>query len=95
MGDRMSVLKWRLFVGFLLLGLVLAACTGAPATVDQAPDANGEVPDVVQVPEVEAPDASEPDQDEALPRQELEATDPTSVNLVSGKPTLVEFFAFW
>lgn len=25
----------------------------------------------------------------------LEASDPASVNLVSGKPTLLEFFAFW
>ncbi|MGW8224298.1 MAG: hypothetical protein ACWGOY_01095, partial [Anaerolineales bacterium] len=25
----------------------------------------------------------------------LEASDPAGVNLVSGKPTLLEFFAFW
>ena len=29
------------------------------------------------------------------PREELEATDPSTVVLVSGQPTLVEFFAFW
>jgi len=28
-------------------------------------------------------------------RTELAATDPATVNLASGKPTLVEFFAFW
>ena len=28
-------------------------------------------------------------------RTELHATNPASVNLASGKPTLVEFFAFW
>lgn len=28
-------------------------------------------------------------------RPELEATDPESVGLASGKPTLLEFFAFW
>ena len=28
-------------------------------------------------------------------RTELHATDPATVNLASGKPTLVEFFAFW
>lgn len=26
---------------------------------------------------------------------QLHATDPTTVNLASGRPTLVEFFAFW
>ncbi len=29
------------------------------------------------------------------PRPELSATDPSTVNLVSGKPVLLEFFAFW
>ncbi len=29
------------------------------------------------------------------PREGLEATDPSAVVLASGKPTLVEFFAFW
>ena len=28
-------------------------------------------------------------------RTELAATDPATVNLASGNPTLVEFFAFW
>ena len=29
------------------------------------------------------------------PRPDLEATDPTSINLASGEVQLVEFFAFW
>jgi hypothetical protein len=28
-------------------------------------------------------------------RTQMEATDPVTVNLASGKPQLVEFFAFW
>jgi hypothetical protein len=28
-------------------------------------------------------------------KAELEATDPTTVQLAAGKPHLVEFFAFW
>jgi hypothetical protein len=28
-------------------------------------------------------------------RPNLEATDPTTVTLGAGKPTLIEFFAFW
>jgi hypothetical protein len=44
-----------------------------------------------------APSATGQAQDMATPtaRAGLEATDPTGVNLASGKPTLVEFFAFW
>jgi hypothetical protein len=29
------------------------------------------------------------------PRPELSATEPSTVNLASGKPVLLEFFAFW
>jgi hypothetical protein len=32
---------------------------------------------------------------EPIIRTELAATDPATVDLASGKPTLVEFFAFW
>jgi hypothetical protein len=42
-----------------------------------------------------------PTQEETIPEPtpfdltQLHATDPTTVNLASGKPTLLEFFAFW
>lgn len=48
-------------------------------------DAPGEAPDVEEtVPEATPYDLTQ-----------LHATDPDTVNLGSGRPTLVEFFAFW
>ena len=49
------------------------------------------------VPETVATPTPEPQPTEivATPRSALTATDPGGVNLASGKPTLVEFFAFW
>lgn len=45
----------------------------------------------------EMPEAQEAEQPpvQATPRGELEATDPNTVVLASGKPVLLEFFAFW
>ena len=64
-----------------LLGLVLfvSACQPAPPTQALVSPQPGQV--------------TEPTA--ATIRTELHATDPASVNLASGKPTLVEFFAFW
>jgi hypothetical protein len=47
------------------------------------------LPDPVEVVEDAAPGPT------PTARPGLEATDPTGVSLVSGDPTLVEFFAFW
>jgi hypothetical protein len=55
---------------------------GATGTPEQAP---------TQAP-ADAPAALEPT---PTARAALEATDPTTVNLAAGKPTLLEFFAFW
>ena len=60
-------------------------------------------------PQVEQPDkADEPEEAEQSdtakveaeaeakqPREDLEATDPSTVVLASGQPQIVEFFAFW
>ncbi len=85
----------------LLLALVaagvVAGCGPAPAT-----PAEVAAPQATQA----APPQAEPTEPSALPtesgaaatptaRAGLEATDPTSVSLASGKPALVEFFAFW
>jgi hypothetical protein len=42
-------------------------------------------------------DQQSPPEPSATPtaRPGLEATDPETVDLASGKPTLLEFFAFW
>ena len=42
-----------------------------------------------------APPESAPADPKPTPRPELSATEPSTVNLASGKPVLLEFFAFW
>jgi hypothetical protein len=91
-----------------LLGLVLGAgCSGASVPT-QLPEPVVELqPEPTEAIVVEeeqkietaplptevviAPPASEP----PVAKTGLEATDPTTVVFASGKPTLVEFFAFW
>ena len=94
----------------VLTGLLLAACTGASQQVDRddpsadaaaqqqevdegAPAGNEEVSegeDAVPTHPESAPVDAKP-----TPRPELSATEPSTVNLTSGKPVLLEFFAFW
>lgn len=82
-------------------GAVLLAGCGAPATQAIAPP-----PTVVATPKVEGevPPTEEPSPEPGLAptagptptvRPGMEATDPKTVVLASGDPTLVEFFAFW
>jgi len=76
----------------------IAAEPAAPAP-ESAPEA--EAPVVAPAPEADAPVVEEEPPAEApvivvTPRgNDLEATDPSTVNLASGKPQLIEFFAFW
>ncbi len=69
----------------------------APAA-DPAPEV--EPPTVVPEAPEAAPVETEPPAEEpavvVTPRgNDLEATDPSTVNLASGEPQLIEFFAFW
>ena len=63
---------------------------------DQAPypESNAQEP---SPPDAPTPADPEPGVDEGQPavKTELEATDPATVNLVSGQSQLVKFFAFW
>ncbi len=94
----------------ILTGLILAACTGASQPVDRDPfvdaapqqqgGAEGAPAGNVQVSEGEAaPTPVSPESGPAdvkpTPRPELIATDPSTVNLASGSPQVLEFFAFW
>ncbi|RME88062.1 MAG: hypothetical protein D6770_07860 [Anaerolineae bacterium] len=91
----------------LAAAMVLAACgpeaspTSAPprsVTTEGAPVVVAtEMPQTLPT---EAPvdvpvEPTEPPMVVVTPRSEMEATNPGSVNLASGTPTLVEFFAFW
>ncbi len=91
----------------LLIVFVLSACTpsaSAPPlpTPTLAPQSAAPAPLADEMPaEVPATAViSEPTEAMvvALPTsrgEELHATDPETVNLASGKPQLIEFFAFW
>jgi len=82
-----------------LAGLIIAGCQGAaPGTATQA----AVLPrtQVPTAPPTPAPAAATDSVSTAAPtprpvRTALEATDPTTVSLAVGRPTFVEFFAFW
>jgi hypothetical protein len=80
--------------------ILLAACQSSPIP------AEGPAPTVAAIAEGAAPETQAPvaevqhtqTAESAGPttvRTELAATDPATVDLASGKPKLVEFFAFW
>ena len=82
-----------------LVALIIAGCQGAaPATPTQAAALPRTA--VPSAPATSGPEAATDSVPTAAPtlrpvRTALEATDPTTVNLAVGRPTFVEFFAFW
>jgi hypothetical protein len=66
---------------------LLAACAN-PSTTPVA----SAYPPPVEASPYPAPESA---QARPTPRTELEATDPSTVQLAAGSPQLVEFFAFW
>jgi len=79
--------RLRTWIVFALLAtaFLLSSCSG---------DSVAEVVDE-QVPAIVPASGAVEGSGPQGPRTELEATDPNSVALGSGKVTLVEFFAFW
>ncbi|HEY47506.1 MAG: hypothetical protein AMJ88_06380 [Anaerolineae bacterium SM23_ 63] len=90
---------------FLIVPILLTACQGdrsvpesGPPVVEEPTQESISVAESQEEPTIEsaATPVIEPSPDVfPTPRQALEATDPSTVVLASGKPTLVEFFAFW
>jgi hypothetical protein len=81
--------------------LLSAACQSAPqptaqvaAPAQSAAEATALSPEGDAAPPTVAPVAQEPVPPVEV-RKALAATDPATVNLANGTPTLVEFFAFW
>ena len=83
------------------LALLAAACQSAPPSAEQVvPLAQPatEAATVQQGSEGQSPTIVPVEQEPAAPavvREGLAATNPATVNLANGTPTLVEFFAFW
>ena len=108
---EVKIVKTWIPIALLLALLLGACSGGASVTQAPAPGAEPDnlnppteaVPTVVSSDPTEAVPAEEPTAAEPAPspqptatiQQGLRASDPTNVNLASGKPTLVEFFAFW
>jgi hypothetical protein len=69
----------------LLLGLIFLLT----AAVSSACSPQAEVTSTYTLPPAKT------EKTELSPQRGLQATDPTSVELAAGKPTLVEFFAYW
>ena len=66
----------------------------APTAPVSAPSGASEVSEVASA----APEIAEIEEPEIIPTSrgdELHATDPATVNIASGEPQLIEFFAFW
>ena len=96
-------MKKHLTLGLSLLMMIalLAACGPADEIpVLTATQSAPSVPPVATEPPApivtEAPQQVATEASAFVPRgPNLEASDPTTVNLASGTPALVEFFAFW
>jgi hypothetical protein len=94
----------------IFTGLLLAACAGASQPVESdpfvdappqqqegtegAPAGNMEVSEGKAAPTSVSLESAPADV-QPTPRPELIATDPSTVNLASGSPQVLEFFAFW
>lgn len=94
--------RYSVFAILVLAMGMLAACAGDspvpdigdhPATSTATPEPAPAATEIM----TDEGDLQSPPVPSATPtlRPGLEATDPASVDLASGKPTLLEFFAFW
>ena len=79
----------------------LPAETLVPQPATQEPAMPEALPsEVSEIAPTTAPVETEPPTEEIVVQptsrgDELEATDPTTVNIANGEPQLIEFFAFW
>ena len=95
-------------LGFLAV-FILSACTPSVSAPTAAPE-SGEMPVATHVEESAPAQEEAPAEEGAMATEEpveepmamatsrgsqLAATDPSTVNLTSGEPQLIEFFAFW
>ncbi len=98
--NRFSLLTLGLFGVFLLSACTPATTTPAPAEPAQLPEPSSAPTAEISAPAVLTEEALSPNAEPivVIPTSrgnQLEATDPTTVNIASGEPQLIEFFAFW
>ncbi len=107
--NRKTLLTLGLLIVFMLSACIPATpAPEPPPEVAPAETTQEEAPPVPAATEAEAPaaaptEAEAPAEESAeepvavaTPRgNDLHATDPGTVNVASGKPQLIEFFAFW
>lgn len=87
---------------FMIIPIFLTACQGdrsasesvLPATEGPTQESTS-VTESQEEPTIDSATAPVTEPLVPTPREGLEATDPSAVVLASGKPTFVEFFAFW
>ena len=84
-------------IGFVALaGLIIAACgPGNPTQVVVLPATKAPTAPATLAPAAATDSVSTTTPTPRPVRTALQATDPTTVNLAIGRPTFVEFFAFW
>lgn len=89
------------FISFVLVLLTMVGCSPAtqmaPTPTESMEPVQEATATIVpsETPVEEAAPAQVPTEPNAAPRAGLTATDPNSVQIGSGEPLLIEFFAFW
>jgi hypothetical protein len=89
------------FLPFVLLVLVVVGCSPARQIAPTPTESMDPVQTATatsvpsETPAEQAEPAQVPTEPKPVPRAGLAATDPNSVQIGSGEPLLIEFFAFW
>jgi hypothetical protein len=98
----MSKLRHSMRILVLIIPIFLTACQGdgsasepGPLVVEEPTQESLSVTEIQEKPTIDSTQTSVAEPMVPTPREGLEATDPSTVVLASGKLTFVEFFAFW
>lgn len=88
--------RFRIMIGLILVALLLVSCKEDIVATTLPTEVPAPVSDSVgDETSLTGDEESDIDEEKPEPRTELSATNPGSVNLGSGRVTLLEFFAYW
>jgi hypothetical protein len=86
----------------MIIPIILSACQGdrsasepGPPVVEEPTQESRSVSESQEKPTIDSAQSTVIEPLVPTPREGLEATDPSTVVLATGKPTFIEFFAFW